>query len=266
MEALSWISFDLDGTLAAFPFSKLVFPVLRARYGPEVVASMVASQLRASTESTAPWVYDWDLFLRQALPPHQPAIALAPLIEERCASLSDAAGLLYDDALPVLQRLVTSGFRLMLLTNGLLTYQQPIVEALGLSRYFARLVTPEDTGVVKPHPHFFRPAADQAVLAHVGDTLIHDIAGAQAAGLRAIWLCRDLKGQNWRDQRPEQRGALDALQALIASRLAQEDPNWDGRVSPDAIAATLDEVQEVLTRWQLDSPTRLAPGAPNAAE
>jgi len=57
----------------------------------------------------------------------------------------------------------------------------------------------------------------------VGDTLSADVAGAHAAGLRAVWIAR-------RVDTPENHALADQLQ-------------------PDAILARLDELPPLLERW-----------------
>jgi 2-haloacid dehalogenase len=63
----------------------------------------------------------------------------------------------------------------------------------GLS--FAAMVTSEDVGAYKPSPQMFRRGlamlglqAEEVI--HVGDSLTADVAGAQAAGIAAIWVNR----------------------------------------------------------------------------
>lgn len=63
----------------------------------------------------------------------------------------------------------------------------------GLS--FAAVVTSEDVGAYKPAPQMFRRGLDMLGLpadkvVHIGDSLTADIAGAQAAGMAAIWVNR----------------------------------------------------------------------------
>lgn len=63
----------------------------------------------------------------------------------------------------------------------------------GLMGHFTSLVFSDETGLCKPHAEVFRRAlgelgveAREAV--HVGDLLRTDIAGAKAAGMRAVWV------------------------------------------------------------------------------
>ena len=77
-------------------------------------------------------------------------------------------------------------------TLGVITNGNADVRRLGLADYFQFTLCAEELGIGKPDPHPFRQALrlggalpEQAV--HVGDHAEDDIAGAQQAGLRAVW-------------------------------------------------------------------------------
>lgn len=99
------------------------------------------------------------------------------------------------DALPALLRLAPV-FRLGLITNGAPKIQRLKLEGSGLAGYFDPVVISGDLGVGKPDPAIFRYALEKAgVTAEsalmVGNSLHHDVAGALAVGLRAIWVNRE---------------------------------------------------------------------------
>ncbi|HZC27961.1 MAG TPA: HAD family hydrolase [Actinopolymorphaceae bacterium] len=96
---------------------------------------------------------------------------------------------LYPDTAPALTALSRT-YALGLLSNG---NSDP--GAGGLAELFAALVFAQDHGVRKPDRRLFDIAADEigadpAHVAMVGDSLDHDVAAAQAAGWRGIWLNR----------------------------------------------------------------------------
>lgn len=85
--------------------------------------------------------------------------------------------------------------KVAVVTNNLLSEQRDKLQALGLSRYVDELVASEEVGVAKPDPEIFRVAmerlgctAEEVVM--VGDSWESDVAGARAAGVRAVWLNR----------------------------------------------------------------------------
>lgn len=95
--------------------------------------------------------------------------------------------------------------RLVLATNGASDLQRLKLETSGLEGYFDDVLVSSDIGFAKPHPHFFEHALrladagpDQTLM--VGDNLNKDIAGAQEAGIRGIWVNR--KGREPGDIQP----------------------------------------------------------------
>ena len=70
------------------------------------------------------------------------------------------------------------------------------LDGLSLLQHFASTVFSDETGHCKPHHHQFRLAlrnldAQPYEAIHVGDLLRTDVAGAQAAGMRAVWVKTD---------------------------------------------------------------------------
>ena len=104
---------------------------------------------------------------------------------------------LYDDAIPTLQHLRDTGYKLAIVSNWD-TPLDPLTERLGIAEYFDAIVASHDVRVrsEKPDPHIFNYAlaavgvsAEEVV--HVGDTYQADIVGAQNVGIRPILLDRD---------------------------------------------------------------------------
>lgn len=96
----------------------------------------------------------------------------------------------YPDVIPALAALAPT-YRLGLLSNG-----NSYPDRCGLAGAFDAVVLAEDHGWAKPDRRLFDAAAaalevDGRHCLMVGDSPVNDVAGAQAAGWRAIWLCRD---------------------------------------------------------------------------
>ncbi|AXA64373.1 HAD family hydrolase [Pseudomonas oryzihabitans] len=124
---------------------------------------------------------------------------------------------LFDDVHPTLERLADR-YTLGVLTNG-----NADVQTIGLADYFRFALNAEQLGVGKPDPAPFREAlrltgiaADATV--HVGDNPVDDVAGAQRAGIRAVW--------------------FNPLQ----------NP-WQGAGKPDAEIRSLSELPPLLEGW-----------------
>lgn len=85
------------------------------------------------------------------------------------------------------------GLRLGLVTNGRVVIQGRKIDGLGLRDRLDPIVISEAVGVRKPEPAIFAHALAALALgpeevAFVGDNPEADVAGAKAAGLRAVWM------------------------------------------------------------------------------
>jgi len=100
----------------------------------------------------------------------------------------------FDDARPTLDSLRKSGMRLICVSNWDASLPEVLVRC-GLGDALDGIVTSAKSGHKKPDPAIFLAAlelagcgTDEAI--HVGDTVAEDIAGAAAAGIRALHLDR----------------------------------------------------------------------------
>jgi putative hydrolase of the HAD superfamily len=97
---------------------------------------------------------------------------------------------LHDDVEPELDALAARGHVLGAITNGNFPFSD-----LAVAGRFAFIVHAEEVGELKPAPAAFRRAielsgGDPARWVHAGDGLDTDIAGAQACGMKAVWINR----------------------------------------------------------------------------
>jgi putative hydrolase of the HAD superfamily len=97
--------------------------------------------------------------------------------------------ILYDDVIPVLSEVKGEGWRNVILSNHMPELPD-VVHTLGLSPYFDFCITSAATGYEKPNPQAFllalRRAGNPEKAWMVGDNIISDIHGAEAAGITAI--------------------------------------------------------------------------------
>jgi putative hydrolase of the HAD superfamily len=102
------------------------------------------------------------------------------------------ACLLFPDASSTLSSLRAFGLKLGLITNGSVRMQSRKLECLALSPMFDSIVISDAEGISKPDRRIFHRALEQlnvnaAQAVYVGDHPEVDVAGARAAGLRAVW-------------------------------------------------------------------------------
>jgi putative hydrolase of the HAD superfamily len=127
----------------------------------------------------------------------------------------------YPDAVPVLTSLHAK-YKLAIITNGFTETHKARIAPLQLGRFFDHVVMAGDLNMVKPDPAIFRYAMgllgvgpSESIM--VGDRFNRDVTGAQAAGMRAIWMN------------------------------VRAEPLPAGANPPDATIATLRELPAVLT-------------------
>ncbi|PWB32688.1 HAD family hydrolase [Pseudomonas sp. SDI] len=125
---------------------------------------------------------------------------------------------IFPEVQPVLE-ILRHSYTLGVVTNG-----NADVRRIGLADYFKFALCAEDLGIGKPDPAPFLEALRQGQVeagaaVHVGDHPGDDIAGAQQAGLRAVWF------------NPQGKA-------------------WASTQRPDAEIQRLSQLPEVLARWR----------------
>jgi len=100
----------------------------------------------------------------------------------------------YEDVHPALEH-VRPRYRLGLLTNGASDLQREKLAGSGLAGWFDAILVSGDIGLGKPDARIYEAmlsrlgtAAHETVM--IGNSLHSDIQGAQAAGIKAIWVNR----------------------------------------------------------------------------
>lgn len=102
----------------------------------------------------------------------------------------------HEDVVPTLEALGRGGMPLAVTSNWD-DRLHPLLEALGLARHFRVISVSGPIGLHKPDPRLFLRTCDAlgcdpAGVLHVGDSQREDVAGAEAAGLRALRVDRSL--------------------------------------------------------------------------
>ena len=194
------VSFDLDETLWAFmPMMDGALTGMLAsleRRRPELAGQITVGRLHEERRSVGEELEGTYLELR--LESFRRALArlgvddadLPAWMVERWMAERTTSVRLHPDVEPELDSLAAAGHVLGAITNG----DFPVVE-LPLAGRFAFIVHAEEVGELKPAAAPFLRAAelcggDPQRWVHVGDSLETDIAGAQACGMKAVWINR----------------------------------------------------------------------------
>jgi len=194
------VSFDLDETLWDFmpmmnaSLERTIAALERRR--PELAGRLTVELLHeerrlVSEERTGTYLELRLESFRRVLAAHDVHDPELPgwMVEEWMAARPEAVRL-HDDVGPELDALDAAGRVLGAITNGNFPFAR-----LPVARRFAFVVHAEEVGELKPAPAAFRRAVelsggDPQRWVHVGDGLDTDIEGAQACGMRAVWINR----------------------------------------------------------------------------
>ena len=89
--------------------------------------------------------------------------------------------------------MLASDYRLALLTNGAPDLQREKIAASGLEPFFSAIAVSGEHGIGKPRKEIFQRLLDELEVAPtealmVGNSLERDIAGAENAGIRSVWI------------------------------------------------------------------------------
>ena len=123
--------------------------------------------------------------------PERPTSALARRYREQY----EAAWQPVPGAIALATALKRAGIAFVIVTNNVTSEQVLKLDRCGLRPYVDALITSEDVGVTKPGARIFEAAlaaagVGPAEAVMLGDSWLTDVAGAQAAGVRAVWLNR----------------------------------------------------------------------------
>ncbi len=109
---------------------------------------------------------------------------------------------LFPHVAETLEALKTEGYAVGLVSNTGRTwgrYLRKVQDRLGIGRFFDVRVFSDEVGIRKPERGIFETALEGLGLppervAHVGDDVDADVAGAKALGMRAVWFNTGRKG------------------------------------------------------------------------
>lgn len=216
-KAIAAVTFDLDGTLLQYERSpgdvlqqsyetlgiEPLFPVEEyyARY--DEFASQYESLERARAECFATLAAD------RGYDPKQGRAVAAAFTAERDQSRVEPL----PDAERVLAA-VSEKYQTAIITNGAADAQREKIAATGFDEQVETVVVAGAECPAKPATDPFERALDTlgvvpAETVHVGDSLSTDIAGANAAGLRSVWIGNEVEIE------PEPTERVDSLAGLL---------------------------------------------------
>ena len=194
------VTFDVGGTLITpWPSVGHVYAEVAARHGlmevsPDVLNRRFTAawkELKNFNHSRAEWaaLVDRTFGGAEKKPPGE------AFFEELYKRFGEpGVWHIFDDVLPTLDALAAHGINLGIISNWD-ERLRPLLEQLGLAKYFEAIIISSEVGFTKPSPVIFEHTAKKMGLApefilHVGDSLESDVAGAKSAGFKALLIDR----------------------------------------------------------------------------
>jgi len=198
-QAIQAVLLDALGTLVQFePPAPHLRAVLRERHGIEVSEAAAEQAIRAEIAYYRAHLHEGvdeaslhDL-RRRCAAAMQPALGFDPGVDALLAALHFRA---YPDVAPALRELRARGLRLIVVSNWDHSLHERLDET-GIAALVDGAVASAEFGHAKPDAAIFAHAVELAgvppeAALHVGDSSDADVAGALAAGLRAVLVARD---------------------------------------------------------------------------
>ena len=194
------VSFDVGGTLIEpWPSVGHVYAEVAKELGlPPVEPARLNERFRAAWKVRQGFDYsraDWLTLVQQTFDFAGDSPVwhrLFPRLYDRFAD--GAVWRIYDDVYPTLEELRRRGLKLAAVSNWD-ERLRPLLQNLGLDRFFTVIEISGESGFHKPSVEIFRRALTRlqlnpAEVVHVGDSVREDLEGAQNAGWHAFLLRR----------------------------------------------------------------------------
>ncbi len=189
------VTFDAGGTLIRpWPSVGRVYAEVAAKHGArEISPAILDERFAAAWRGLEQFQHgrdEWSALVDrvfEGLTERPPSAWFFPELFERFGE--PGAWRIFDDVKPAIDALAARGVNLAVISNWD-ERLPPLLERLGLRKYFEAVVISREVGFSKPSPVIFEHAARKLGLApefilHVGDNPRDDLRGAEAAGFQA---------------------------------------------------------------------------------
>jgi putative hydrolase of the HAD superfamily len=242
----SVVFFDLDGTLMVNPFEAAVWPVIMQEIAEtsgassETIFNLIVEENEArqnDPSGSAVLSMDWDDIAQVV------AAKLGGRVSSSCETLvrdhAASHSSVLENALDILHELNAPHRALVVATKGLAKYQQPVLDALGLTPLFAGILTPDSYQALKKNRAYFGAwPAETRLQIMVGDRYDDDVEGPGKHGFKTIW--KPAKGVL--------NPMLEKKDPFARSLMFDYAP--DQTTPADAIITSLNELPAIIRRME----------------
>lgn len=198
--AIRAVTFDVGGTLIeCWPSVGHVYAEVAAMHGHGLISAELLNRnfkrawqrFKDFRHTASQWSEIVDQTFHGSIDP-LPSRSFFPELFERFSEPD--AWRIFADVVPALKALRSQGLKLGIISNWD-ERLRPLLRKLALDSHFEIISVSCELGACKPNRVLFESTcaalgAEPAQTLHVGDSIEMDVRGAEAAGLRALWLRR----------------------------------------------------------------------------
>ncbi len=219
LEGIKAVTFDVGGTLInPWPSVGDIYSEVAAEFGVDARPEFINVGFKEAWKSLHNFDYTqkrWFEIVRQSFREQGAELPdeFFPAVYQRFAD--PEVWIVFGDVLHTLDELAARDLKLGIISN----WDErliPLLEALGLRKYFEGVFVSCNTGFTKPSPVIFEHAlrwlkTEPAHALHIGDSEKEDLLGARACGMQSLLLRRGRTVDS-----EEQIGTLKSVSSMLA--------------------------------------------------
>ncbi|WP_029590554.1 phosphoglycolate phosphatase [Franconibacter pulveris] len=208
LQTIRGVAFDLDGTLVdsapglAYAVDSALYALELPQAGEARVITWIGNGADVLVQRALKWAREEKAAQRIAagkpaldamdIPEEEQARMLRKLFDRYYGDVVEESSFLFPDVEQTLHALHDNGMPMALVTNKPTPFVAPLLEALGIAKFFTVIIGGDDVTNKKPHPEPLLMVLEKLGLAapellFVGDSR-NDILAAQAAGCCSVGL------------------------------------------------------------------------------
>lgn len=208
LQAIRGVAFDLDGTLVdsapglAYAVDSALYALELPQAGEPRVITWIGNGADVLVQRALKWAREEKAAQRIAagkpaldamdIPEEEQARMLRKLFDRYYGEVVEESSFLFPDVEQTLHALHDNGMPMALVTNKPTPFVAPLLEALGIAKFFTVIIGGDDVTNKKPHPEPLLMVLEKLGLTapellFVGDSR-NDILAAQAAGCCSVGL------------------------------------------------------------------------------